>query len=48
MESTSDALLAMKRNLLAMSDGTLSEGGKEEDEEEDAQRSKTRKRRRAA
>jgi MarR family transcriptional regulator, transcriptional regulator for hemolysin len=48
LESTSDALLAMKRNLLAMSDGTLSEGGKEEDEEEDAQRSKTRKRRRAA
>jgi MarR family transcriptional regulator, transcriptional regulator for hemolysin len=48
LESTSDALLAMKRNLLAMSDGTLSEGGKEEDEEENAQRSKTRKRRRAA
>jgi MarR family transcriptional regulator, transcriptional regulator for hemolysin len=46
LESASDALLAMKRNLLAMSNGTLSESGKEDEEE--VQRTKTRKRRRAA
>jgi MarR family transcriptional regulator, transcriptional regulator for hemolysin len=46
LESASDALLAMKRNLLAMSKGTRSEGGKEDEEE--VQRTKTRKRRRAA
>jgi MarR family transcriptional regulator, transcriptional regulator for hemolysin len=46
LESASDALLAMKRNLLAMSNGTRSEGGKEDEEE--VQRTKTRKRRRAA
>jgi MarR family transcriptional regulator, transcriptional regulator for hemolysin len=47
LENASDALFAMKRNLLAMSDGTLSESGKE-DEDEEVQRTKTRKRRRAA
>jgi len=47
LETASDALLAMKRNLLAMSDGAQSERSKEEDEAED-QRTKTRKRRRAA
>src|SRR5882757_6757631 len=47
LEGASDALLAMKNNLLAMSDGKLPEGEKEEDEQE-AQRTKTRKRRRAA
>ena len=46
LENASDALFAMKRNLLAMSDGTLSETGKEEEEE--VLRTKTRKRRRAA
>ena len=46
LEAASDALLAMKRNLLAMSDGTQTDSV--EDEEEDVQRSKTRKRRRAA
>jgi DNA-binding MarR family transcriptional regulator len=46
LESASDALLAMKRNLLAMSNGTRSESGKEDEEE--VQRTKTRKRRRAA
>jgi len=47
LENASDALLAMKHNLIAMSDGTLSESGKQ-DEEEEVQRTKTRKRRRAA
>src|SRR6202048_1192332 len=47
LENASDALLAMKHNLLAMSDGTTSESQKE-DEEEVVQRTKTRKRRRAA
>ena len=47
LENASDALLAMKHNLLAMSDGTLTERQKE-DEEEEVQRTKTRKRRRAA
>src|SRR6266581_9767614 len=37
LEAASDALLAMKHNLLAMSDGSVSESGK--NEEEDAQRS---------
>ena len=47
LEAVSDALLAMKRNLLAMSDGTLSESGKDEAEEGRA-RTRNRKRRRAA
>src|SRR6201993_758760 len=46
LEAASDALLAMKRNLLAMSDGTQTDNVA--DEEEDVRRSKTRKRRRAA
>jgi len=46
LEAASDALLAMKHNLLAMSGGT--ETDSRADEEEDAQRSKTRKKRRAA
>src|SRR5215467_2291587 len=46
LEAASEALLAMKHNLLAMSDGTQTDSV--EDEEEDVQRSKTRKRRRAA
>jgi MarR family transcriptional regulator, transcriptional regulator for hemolysin len=46
LESASDALLAMKRNLLAMSNGTRSESGKEDEEE--VERTKARKRRRAA
>jgi DNA-binding MarR family transcriptional regulator len=45
LEAASHALLAMKHNLLAMSDGTLSDSGREE---QDAQKSRTRKRRRAA
>jgi MarR family transcriptional regulator for hemolysin len=47
LENASDALLAMKHNLLAMSDGPLTERQKE-DEEEEVQRTKARKRRRAA
>jgi DNA-binding MarR family transcriptional regulator len=47
LESAADALLAMKHNLLAMSDGTLPDSEKELEEEE-AQPTKTRKRRRAA
>jgi len=47
LEAASDALLAMKRNLLAMSDGTQTDNI-EDAEEEVVQRSKTRKRRRAA
>src|SRR6266849_1679752 len=47
LEDASNALLAMKHNLLAMSEGTLPEGQKE-DEEVEVQRSKTRKKRRAA
>jgi MarR family transcriptional regulator for hemolysin len=46
LEAASDALLAMKRNLLAMSDGAPANSV--EDEEEEVQPSKTRKRRRAA
>jgi MarR family transcriptional regulator, transcriptional regulator for hemolysin len=46
LESASDALLAMKRNLLALSDGTVADGA--EEEEEEVQRSKTRKKRRVA
>ena len=46
LEAASDALLAMKHNLLAMSDGTQPD--LVEDAEEDVQRAKTRKRRRAA
>jgi len=46
LEAASEALLAMKHNLIAMSDGTETESG--QDEEEEAQRSKTRKKRRAA
>jgi len=46
LEAASEALLAMKHNLLAMSDGTVTNAG--EAEEEDAQPSKTRKKRRAA
>ena len=46
LEAASEALLAMKHNLIAMSDGTETESG--QDEEEDAQRAKTRKKRRAA
>jgi MarR family transcriptional regulator for hemolysin len=44
LEAASEALLAMKHNLLAMSDGTETESG----EEEEAQRSRTRKKRRVA
>jgi MarR family transcriptional regulator, transcriptional regulator for hemolysin len=47
LEAAADALLAMKHNLLAMSDGTLPDSAKE-DIEEEAQPTKTRKRRRAA
>jgi MarR family transcriptional regulator, transcriptional regulator for hemolysin len=47
LEAAADALLAMKHNLLAMSDGTLPDNEKENVEEE-AQPTKTRKRRRAA
>ena len=46
LEAASQALLAMKHNLLAMSGGTQADSL--EDEEEDVQRSKTRKKRRAA
>lgn len=46
LESASDALLAMKRNLLALSDGTVADSA--EEEEEEVQRSKTRKKRRVA
>ncbi len=46
LEAASDALLAMKRNLLAMSDGAPS--NTLEDDAEDVQPSKARKRRRAA
>jgi DNA-binding MarR family transcriptional regulator len=46
LEATSEALLAMKHNLIAMSDGTQADSV--DVEEEDTQRSKTRKKRRAA
>jgi len=46
LEAASEALLAMKHNLIAMSDGTETESG--QGEEEDTQPSKTRKKRRAA
>jgi len=45
LEAAAEALLAMKHNLIAMSDGTQN-GSLEE--EEDTERSKTRKKRRAA
>src|SRR5215831_4344176 len=44
LEAASDALLAMKHNLLAMSDGTQTDSVEDEEEEEDVQRSKTRRR----
>src|SRR6478672_10419950 len=47
LENASDALLAMKHNLLAMSDGTLP-GSRKEDEAKEVQRTKTGKRRRTA
>lgn len=47
LDSASDALLAMKHNLLAMSDGKLPKGETQNDEDA-APRTKTRKRRRAA
>jgi MarR family transcriptional regulator, transcriptional regulator for hemolysin len=46
LEAASDALLAMKHNLIAMSDGTETASGADEDE--DAQRTKPRKKRRVA
>src|SRR4030088_1998563 len=46
LEAASDALLAMKHNLLAMAGGQGIDGG--EADEEDVQRSKARKKRRAA
>jgi MarR family transcriptional regulator for hemolysin len=46
LEATSDALLAMKRNLLAMSDGTTLAGNREE--EDIGKRSKPPKRKKAA
>src|SRR5215468_522327 len=46
LEAASDALLAMKHNLLAMSDGSATDNL--ENEDEDVQRSKPRRKRRAA
>ena len=46
LEATSDALLAMKRNLLAMSDGTTLAGNREE--EDVGKKSKSRKGKKAA
>jgi DNA-binding MarR family transcriptional regulator len=46
LEAASEALLAMKHNLLAMSGDTVADNAEHEDE--DAQRSKPRKKRRAA
>src|SRR5258707_1127006 len=46
LEATSDALLAMKRNLLAMSDGNTLPGSREE--EDSGKKSKPRKSRKAA
>jgi MarR family transcriptional regulator, transcriptional regulator for hemolysin len=46
LEAASEALLAMKHNLIAMSDGTQTDSL--EDEKEDVQRPKIRKKRRAA
>jgi MarR family transcriptional regulator, transcriptional regulator for hemolysin len=46
LEAASDALLAMKHNLIALSDGT--QAGSLEDEEEDVQRPKSQKKRRVA
>lgn len=45
LEAASEALLAMKHNLLAMSDGAVPSGA--EDEEDEAQPAKTRKKKRA-
>jgi len=47
LEATSDALLAMKRNLLALSDGTTLAGNREE-EEDIGKKSKPRKGKKAA
>jgi MarR family transcriptional regulator, transcriptional regulator for hemolysin len=46
LEAAAEALLAMKHNLIAMSDGT--QNGSLEEEEKDTERSKTRKKRRVA
>ena len=46
LEATSDALLAMKHNLLAMSDGSTLPGNREE--EDFGKKSKPRKSRKAA
>jgi MarR family transcriptional regulator, transcriptional regulator for hemolysin len=46
LEAASEALLAMKHNLIAMSDGTQTDSL--EDDKEDVQRPKTRKKRRVA
>jgi DNA-binding MarR family transcriptional regulator len=46
LEAASEALLAMKHNLLAMSDGTVP--NKADDDEDEVQPAKTRKKRRAA
>ncbi|MCC8935771.1 Transcriptional regulator SlyA [Bradyrhizobium ivorense] len=46
LEAASEALLAMKHNLIAMSDGETPSGAN--DEEEEAQPAKTRKKKRAA
>ena len=47
LEAASEALLAMKHNLIALS-GTQTDSAEIEEVEEDTQRSKTRKKRRAA
>jgi MarR family transcriptional regulator, transcriptional regulator for hemolysin len=47
LDTAAEALRAMKHNLLALSDGTVSDKGKIDDEEE-VPRSKSRKKRRAA
>jgi hypothetical protein len=46
LESTSEALLAMKRNLLAMSDGSIASGNSEE--EDAGKKAKPRKSKKAA
>jgi MarR family transcriptional regulator, transcriptional regulator for hemolysin len=47
LDTAAEALRAMKHNLLALSDGTVSDKGKIDDEQE-VPRSKSRKKRRAA
>jgi MarR family transcriptional regulator for hemolysin len=47
LEAASEALLAMKHNLIALSDGTQADS-LEDEEEEDVQRTKSRKKRRVA